>query len=59
MARLIQRVNDPEKLNQMLKESSRLSSRAWAEVESLRKENKVLRNQLWDLKNQVDWGSSS
>lgn len=43
MARLIQRVSDPEKLNQMLKESSRLSSRAWAEVDSLRAQIKELK----------------
>lgn len=56
MARIIQRVDDPEKLNQALKESSRLSSRAWAEVDQLRKQNKdlvrrndELQNTLYDL----------
>ena len=53
MARLIQRVSDPEKLNQILKESSRLSSRAWAEVDSLIEENKKLRHQNYELKEKM------
>lgn len=47
MARLISRFDDVEKYNNMLKEASAMSSRAWSQVEKLRKEKESM------LKNNV------
>lgn len=47
MARLISRFDDVEKFNQMLKESSRLSTRAWKRVDQLTEENERLRMELY------------
>lgn len=53
LVKLLARVNDPEKVNLMLREANGRASRAWEEVSELRTRCANLRNELWQARLQV------